>query len=97
MAKKEDDTPVVVATDTPFPTMFGNENYVSDHVPHVNQHHTQEEWLMEAIPAAECIAKGDHVSPRLIEMLFLDALDVIGDFVPPAARDAKTKKADRDN
>jgi len=83
-------------TDTPAPVavIFGNETYVTDHVPRVTTQHTQEEWLVEALEAKTVLERGDVVSPELIEMLFLDAYDVIAAFTP-AAR-SKKKNGDDD-
>lgn len=76
--------------------MFGNEPVVSNpRPPRVKTTHTQEEWLVEATEAKTVLERGDHVSPQLIEMLFLDAYDVIEGFTP-AAR-GKKKAGDKDD
>ena len=86
----------VVAPQQQFPPLFGNENYVSDHQPRAKRDtkHTQEEWLVEATEVKTVLERGDAVSHETVEMLFLDAYDVISAFVPPAARDSKKKDED---
>jgi len=84
--------PPVVAV----PVLFGNEGYISDRRPRAATRHTQEEWLLEATEAKTVLERGDHVSPELIEMLFLDAYDVIEGFTPPATR-SKKKNGDDDD
>ena len=83
------------------PVLFGNENFVHD-TPRgrrrgkdgkgVEPRHTQEEWLVEAGEVVAVMERGDHVSPELIEMLFLDAYDVIEGFTPAGTRGGKKKE-----
>jgi len=69
--------------------LFGNDGYVSDHRPRVSTRHTQAEWLAEALPIQAEYDKGNAVSHENVMSLFLDAIDVIEGFVPPAARGKK--------
>jgi hypothetical protein len=64
--------------------LYGNENYVSDHIARGRSEKTptQEEWLAEAKEAEAVLMRGDHVSPELIERLFLDSIPVIEGFTP---------------
>jgi hypothetical protein len=99
MAKRESETDFVqpqdvVADPSGIPVLFGNENYVTDHRPRAGTKHTQEEWLVEATEVKTVLERGDAVSHETVEMLFLDAYDVISAFVPPAARDSKKKDED---
>jgi len=54
---------------------------------------TAAEWLAEAKEAETVLGRGDHVSPELIERLFLDSVPVIegamGGTSEPTAREKK--------
>lgn len=66
-------------TGEPAKPLYGNENYVSDHRPRARSENppTAAEWLAEAKEAEAVLTRGDHVSPELVERLFLDAVPVI--------------------
>ena len=91
-----------VADGPDIPVVFGNENFVHDRPrgrkgrDAATPRHTQEEWLVEASEVVAVMERGDAVSPELIEMLFLDAYDVIEGFVPPATRSKKNSEKDED-
>jgi len=86
----------VVMPEQQFPPLFGNENYVSDHKPRAGTRHTQEEWLVEATEIKTVLERGDRVSYQTVEMLFLDAYDVIAGFTP-AGRSKKRGEKDEDD
>ena len=104
MAKTKDEQDVIardekqlVEAGVPVPVLFGNETYISDHKPRAGTKHTQEEWLVEATEIKTVLERGDAVSQQTVEMLFLDAYDVIAAFEPPAARGKKKEKDDDDD
>jgi hypothetical protein len=83
----------------PAPVLFGNEGYLPTRLggrsvqpPAI----TQEEWLLEAKEAQAVLLRGDHVSPELIERLFLQSVPVIETAVPPVTR-AKKRNGDDDD
>jgi hypothetical protein len=53
---------------------------------------TGAEWLVQAKEAEAVIARGDHVSPELVEQLFLDAVPVIEGAMGGATEPAAEKK-----
>ena len=62
----------------PVPVLFGNENFVSDRrTGRSETPPTGAEWLVEAKEIETVIARGDAVSIRTLERLFLDAVPVI--------------------
>ena len=100
MAKKDTDfeqpQDVSETAVPPVAVLYGNENY-EPRKPRAGTKHTQEEWLLEATEAKAVLERGDHVSPELIESLFLDAYDVIAAYVPPASRAKKDDEKRRES